>query len=90
MEFASRSADRTSLAWRAALVFAACVAAGLSFAPKNAKQAKSRVPLRQVSLTVAEGEPSANEPSAYQVRLKEEVPQLLAQGGCPGWIALAG
>jgi hypothetical protein len=35
-------------------------------------------------------DPATNASSEYQVRLKEEVQQLLAEGGCPGWIALAG
>jgi hypothetical protein len=110
MEFASRSADRTSLAWRAALVFAACGTAGLLFAPERASKRDSfspglrpgvdaaSMPLRLAALPPGgaggcnggEITASANEPTAYQVRLKEEVQQLLAQGGCPGWIALAG
>ena len=112
MEFASRSADRTSLAWRAALVFAACVAAGLSFAPDRTSQRErasfspglrlgvdtDSTPLRLAAISPGgaagcnggEIASSANEPGAYQVQLKEEVQQLLAQGGCPGWIALAG
>ena len=110
MEFASRSADRTPLAWRAALVFAACVTAGLLFAPERASKRDSFSPgLRpgvdtaSKPLTLAALPPggagacnggeiaaSTNEPTAYQARLKEEVQQLLAQGGCPGWIALAG
>ena len=112
MEFAPRSADRTSLAWRAALVFAACVAAGLSFAPNHSSKREhvssspglrpgvdtASTSLRLAALSPGEagncngGEIAAptNEPTAYQSRLKEEVQQLLAQGGCPGWIALAG
>ena len=110
MEFSARSTDRTSLAWRTALVFAVCGAAGLLLAPDGTRERTAFSPgLRpgvdaaSKPLTMAAlppggaggwngGDPAlaGNEPSTYQVRLKEEVQQLLAQGGCPGWIALAG
>ena len=91
---------------RSALLFAACVTAGLLFAPGGAVVSPglrpgvdaASTPSRLAALPPGgaggcnggDVDPSANEPSAYQLRLKEEVQQLLAQGGCPGWIALAG
>jgi hypothetical protein len=103
MEFSARSTDRASLAWRTALVFAVCTAAGLLLAPAASSGRRPGVeatskPVTLAGLPLGEtggcngGDPARtdHEPSFYQVRLKEEVQQLLAQGGCPGWIALAG
>lgn len=97
---------RMPLMARSALLFAGCVTAGLLFAPRGAVVSPglrpgvdaastpsvlaALPPGRAEGLNEGDADPSANEPSAYQVRLKEEVQQLLAQGGCPGWIALAG
>ncbi|QDT75258.1 multiheme c-type cytochrome [Lacipirellula limnantheis] len=97
--------SRIPLLARLAALFAGCVTAGMLFAPSGVVVSLERrsgvnavsTPWRVAALPAggAEGcrggdvDPAINEPSAYQVRLKEEVQQLLAQGGCPGWMALA-
>jgi hypothetical protein len=96
---------RMPLIARSALLFAGCLAAGWMLAPGGAAVSPGlrpgvdadSTPLRLAALPPGGAGgcnggdlESANEPSAYQLRLKEEVQQLLAQGGCPGWIALAG
>ena len=97
--------SRIPLLARLAALFAGCVTAGLLFAPSGGGVSLERRSGGDAASTTwraaalpADGaevcrggeiDPAINEPSAYQARLKEEVQQLLAQGGCPGWMALA-
>ena len=72
---------------QAALVFACCGAAGYLLAPAD----EERVKAEQVTAATATASLSAGETplSAAKLSMKEEIQHMLAQGGCPGWIALA-
>ncbi|WP_428306306.1 multiheme c-type cytochrome [Lacipirellula sp.] len=86
----------TPLVARTACLFVACAACGMLLAPQSSREQRSGV----ATLTAADHcgpydaansvqAVSANQPTQYASKLKEEVQQMLAQGGCPGWIALA-
>jgi len=77
----TRSGIRAGLGVRAAAVFLICAAAGYALAPGDGEPTSSMLAVPTPS---ASGGPGASTNS-----LNEEVQELLAKGGCPGWIALA-
>jgi hypothetical protein len=72
---------RRSLAYRAAAMFVACGVAAYLFAP----QEPTRGPLPHASLL-----PPGVAATVDAARPSEQVQRMLAEGGCPGWIVLAG
>ncbi|BBO35313.1 multiheme c-type cytochrome [Lacipirellula parvula] len=86
----------TPLIARTVCLFVACAACGMLLAPQSSHEQRGAVG----TLTAADHRGpydaangvqavSVNQPTHYASKLKEEVQQMLAQGGCPGWIALA-
>jgi hypothetical protein len=104
MRLSHWSSRSLPLAARTAVLFTLCALGGWVLAPQSDRERQrtdaASTQLRTATLPAGEvggcnaGAGSCNgsdsETSTYQLRLKEEVQQLLAEGGCPGWIALAG
>jgi hypothetical protein len=74
---------------RAAVLFAICLAAGYSLLPSGARSVRRSNAEAAVAHNDASATPSRQDAEVRAAALRTEIQSLLAQGGCPGWIALA-